>query len=144
MQQINFEDVLSKILEKDSRYDREAYIFLRDALEFTQKAISKANKGKTGHISGQQLLNGIREYALAMFGPMALTVLEEWGVRKCEDFGNMVFSMVENGLLHKTEKDSPDDFKNVFTFEEAFRDPFIPSSKKTGASGTQPRELEKN
>ena len=144
MQQINFEDVLSKILEKDSRYDREAYIFLRDALEFTQKAISKASKGKTGHISGQQLLNGIREYALAMFGPMALTVLDEWGVRKCEDFGNMVFSMVENGLLHKTEKDSPDDFKNVFTFEEAFRDPFIPSSKKPGASGTQPRELEKN
>ena len=144
MQQINFDDVLNKILLEDSRYDREAYNFLRDALEFTQKSISKANKGKVGHISGQQLLNGIREFALAMFGPMTITVFEEWGVRNCEDFGNMVFAMVANGLLHKTEKDSPEDFKNVFTFEEAFRAPFIPSNKTAESSGTKPREVEKN
>jgi uncharacterized repeat protein (TIGR04138 family) len=129
MQQLNFEDILDRIVENDKRYSRDAYIFLREALEFTQKAISKANKNQVRHITGQELLNGIREYALAVFGPMAQTVLGEWGVQSCEDFGQMVFVMVENNLLRKTDTDSLEDFKCGYTFDEAFRKPFLPSKR---------------
>lgn len=131
MQQLNFEDILDRIVETDKRYSRDAYIFLREALEFTQKAISKANKNQVRHITGQELLNGIREYALAVFGPMSKSVLEEWGIRTCEDFGNMVFLMVENNLLRKTEQDTLEDFKTGYDFEDAFRKPFLPSVKRT-------------
>lgn len=144
MQENNFEDVLNKILREDSRYGRDAYIFLREALEFAQKAISKANKQNVRHISGQELLNGIREYALAMFGPMTLTVFNEWGIKTCEDFGQMVFAMVENNLLRKSDNDSPDDFKNGYDFDEAFRIPFLPSSKKDSAIPEAQTEVEKN
>jgi uncharacterized repeat protein (TIGR04138 family) len=166
MQQINFNDGVMKILEKDSRYAREAYEFLREALEFTQKALNRSSKTKLremrsaaqllaqpeqlgkseeNHISGQELLNGIREYALAMFGPMTLSVFDQWGLRNCADFGNMVFLMVENGLLRKTEKDSPEDFRSGYDFEQAFREPFLPENKKKGtvAGERQATEVEK-
>jgi uncharacterized repeat protein (TIGR04138 family) len=129
MQQLNFEDVLNKMVEQNPSYHRDAYLFLREALEFTQKAVGKANKNQVRHITGQELLNGIREYALALYGPMAGTVLEEWGIRSCEDFGKMVFLMVENSLLRKTDEDRPEDFKNGYSFEEAFRKPFLPAGK---------------
>ena len=115
------------MVEENPRYHRDAYLFLREALEFTQKAVSKASRKQVRHISGQELLGGIRDYALAVYGPMAITVLEEWGVSSCEDFGNMVFLMVEKGLLHKTEQDSLEDFKKGYSFEEAFRQPFRPA-----------------
>ena len=133
MQQLNFEDVLNKMVEQNPRYHRDAYLFLREALEFTQKAIGKSNKNQVRHITGQELLNGIREYALAVFGPMTTTVLEEWGIKSCEDFGNMVFQMIENNLLRKTDQDRPEDFKNGYSFEEAFRKPFLPSAKAPAA-----------
>ncbi len=126
MHQLNFDDVLDKMVEQNPRYRRDAYLFLREALEFTQKAISKANKNQVRHITGGELLNGIREYALALYGPMAVTLLEEWGITSCEDFGHMVFLMVENNLLRKTEQDSLEDFKKGYSFEEAFRKPFRP------------------
>jgi uncharacterized repeat protein (TIGR04138 family) len=129
MHQLNFDDVLDKIVEQDLRYRRDAYVFLREALEFTQKTISKANKNQVRHITGRELLSGIREYALALYGPMSLTVLTEWGIHSCEDFGSMVFVMVENNLLRKTEEDSVDDFKKGYNFDEAFRQPFRPSQK---------------
>ena len=129
MHQLNFDDVLDRMVEQNPRYRRDAYLFLREALEFTQKAISKTNRNLVRHITGQELLNGIREYALALYGPMTITVLEEWGITACEDFGNMVFLMVENNLLRKTEQDSPDDFKKGYSFDEAFRQPFRPARK---------------
>jgi uncharacterized repeat protein (TIGR04138 family) len=145
MQPLNFDDVLTRIVEIDPRYHRDAYMFLRDSLEFTQKFIGKTNKNQVRHISGRELLNGIREYALITFGPMTATVLEEWGIRSCEDFGNMVFLMVENNLLRKQEQDSPADFKNAYTFDQAFREPFLPTSKRAVPSApAQPTEVEKN
>lgn len=129
MQQFNFEDVLNKMVEQNPRYHRDAYFFLREALEFTQKSVSKANRNQVRHITGQELLNGIREYALALYGPMAITVLEQWGITSCEDFGNMVFLMVDHGLLRKTEQDNPGDFKNGYSFDAAFREPFRPPNK---------------
>ncbi len=144
MQPLNFDDVLSKIVESDPRYHRDAYAFLRDALEFTQKVVSKANKNQVRHISGRELLSGIREYALLTYGPMTITVFEEWGIRSCEDFGNMVFLMVENNLLRKQDQDSPQDFKNGYAFDDAFRQPFLPSNKQKLQVAVEPSEVGKN
>ena len=129
MHEVNFEEILTKIVEKDPRYQREGYFFLREALDHTQKMVGKSKKDEIRHVSGQELLSGIREYGLSQFGPMTLTVLEEWGIRSCEDFGEMVFNMVTNNLLAKTDKDSRDDFKDGYNFEDAFRKPFLPQSK---------------
>ncbi len=129
MQEVNFNEALDVILAKDSRYTRDAYHFLREALDFTQKLISKENKGAVRHVTGQELLDGIRQFALQQFGPMTMTVFEEWGVTNCRDFGEMVFNMVENSLLAKTEKDSREDFQDGYDFTEAFRKPFWPDSR---------------
>jgi len=126
MDGINFEEELERILAKDQRYAREAYVFVREALDHTQKM---GGKPAPRHVSGQQLLAGARDYALQQYGPMALTVLHEWGIRRCEDIGELVFNMVENSLLAKTDEDSRDDFKGGYDFEEAFRQPFLPASR---------------
>lgn len=82
------------------------------------------------HVSGQELLKGIREYALGQFGPMAMTVLDDWGIHTCRDFGEIVFNMVEIGLLAKTDADTRSDFDGGYEFVEAFRNPFLPSHKQ--------------
>ncbi len=129
MQEVTFEEALDQILAADPRYHREAYVFLREALDFTQKIVGKESSGKIRHVTGQELLDGIRQFALTQFGPMTATVFEEWGIVKCQDFGNIVFNMVETRLLAKTEKDSREDFRDGYTFEDAFRKPFLPASK---------------
>ena len=129
MQEINFDEAVELVLAKDPRYTREAYTFVREALDFTQKLIGKETHGQIRHVSGQELLDGIRQFALQQFGPMTVTVLEEWGVRNCRDFGEIVFNMVEIGLLAKTDKDSRDDFRSGYDFADAFRKPFWPESK---------------
>jgi uncharacterized repeat protein (TIGR04138 family) len=126
MQTVSFEEVLDKIVAADPRYSREAYHFIREALDYTQKKIVRAPKDEFRHVTGQQLLEGIRAYALEQFGPRTITVLEEWGIRNAEAFGDLVFNMVESSLLAKTEHDTRDDFKNSYEFEEAFRKPFLP------------------
>jgi uncharacterized repeat protein (TIGR04138 family) len=130
MHEATFEEGLDLILAKDSRYHRDAYLFIREALDYTQKAIIRENRGQLRHVSGQELLGGIREFALEQFGPMTMTVLEEWGIRKCEDFGELVFNMVEVGLLAKTEKDSRADFQNSYNFFDAFRKPYLPKTEQ--------------
>src|SRR6266480_6145043 len=130
MQAASFEEAIEQIAAQDLRYHREAYFFLREALDHTQKGTGKLpKKNEVRHVSGQELLNGIREYALQQFGPMTVTVLEAWGVKCCEDFGELVFNMVETRLLAKTERDSRDDFKNGYDFLQAFRKPYLPSRK---------------
>ena len=129
MYEATFEEGLEQILAKDPRYHRDAYLFVREALDHTQKAIVKENRGQPRHVTGQELLGGIREFALAQFGPMTLTVFEEWGIRHCRDFGEIVFNMVEASLLAKTEKDSRADFADGYDFTEAFRNPFLPSAR---------------
>ena len=129
MQEVSFEEVLDQMLAKDSRYSRDAYHFVKDALDHTQKLVNKNSQGKLRHVSGQELLEGIRDYAISEFGPMALTVFEEWGIRNCQDFGEIVFNMVESKLLAKTEQDSRDDFMKGYDFDETFRKPFLPLQK---------------
>ena len=128
MQAASFEEAIEQIAAQDRRYHREAYFFLREALDHTQKMTGKLpKKNEVRHVSGQELLGGIREYALHQFGPMTSTVLEVWGIKCCEDFGEIVFNMVENKLLAKTEQDSREDFRNGYDFHDAFRKPFLPS-----------------
>jgi uncharacterized repeat protein (TIGR04138 family) len=131
MQEINFDEVLEQILAKDTRYKRDAYLFVREALDFTQKLVVKENSGQLRHISGQELLEGIRQYALTHFGPMVTTVFEEWGIHGTRDFGEVVFNMVETGLLAKTEKDSREDFDGAYDFHDAFRKPFLPAKARS-------------
>jgi uncharacterized repeat protein (TIGR04138 family) len=128
MQSLNFEEVLQRIVEHDPRYRREAYLLLREALDYTQKRLGESKRPEPRHVTGQELLSGIRDHVLAEFGPMAKTVLAEWGVHTCEDFGEMVFNMVDHGLLSKTDADSRGDFKGGFDFEDAFAKPFRPRS----------------
>jgi len=153
MNTANFDEALEQITQKDPRYHRDAYLFVREALDHTQKLVSKTGKGdarqsgdeeaepKVRHVSGQELLEGIRAYALEQFGPMTLTVLSEWGVNRCEDFGEIVFNMVENHLLAKTKKDSREDFKGGYSFIAAFQQPFLPKERQpTTPSEPKPTE----
>jgi len=137
MQEVSFEKAIDLILAKDPRFQREAYSFVKEALDHTQKAIKKQNRGRVRHVSGQELLEGIREFALAQYGPMAITLLEEWGIHNSRDFGEIVFNMVDVGWLAKTDKDSRADFEGGYDLFEAFRKPFLPSSKQA----PQPRQL---
>ena len=136
MQEINFDEAVELVLARDSRYPREAYVFVREALDYTQKLAGKETRGAIRHVSGQELLDGIRQFALNQFGPMTVTVFEEWGVRNCRDFGEIVFNMVESSLLARTEKDTRDDFQNGYDFTETFRKPFWPAQKSN--SETKP------
>jgi len=129
MQEVIFDEALEQILARDTRFHRDAYHFLREALDFTQRNQPREPRGKIRHVTGQELLDGIRRYALEQFGPMAITVLEEWGIRRCEDFGDMVFNMVEARLLAKTDQDSRDDFRGGYDFAEAFKKPFLPAAR---------------
>ena len=142
MQPIHFEEVVEGIVKRDARYHRDAYHFLRDALDFTQSLINRKSrrspKKRSGtqvvadepkHVSGPELMLGVREYALEQYGPMATTLFEEWGIRRTRDFGEIVFNMVREGLLSKTETDRLEDFDDVYDFSTAFRDPFLPGSK---------------
>lgn len=133
MQTVNFEETIDRILTDDQRFQRDAYVFVREGLDFTQKNIAKNKKDDGKHVSGQQLLEGIRDYALDQYGPMTFAVLQEWGINRCEDVGEIVFNMVKSGLLKKTDKDTPDDFKGGYDFHETFRAPYLPSKKSAPA-----------
>ncbi len=126
MQKIGFAEALDSIVAGDPRYERDAYVFLRDALDYTTKQQKKAKGASVRHVAGPELLEGVRKYALKEFGPMVVTVLSYWGIRKTEDLGNMVFNLIGAGIFGKTEEDSIEDFKNVFNFDEAFMKPFQP------------------
>jgi uncharacterized repeat protein (TIGR04138 family) len=112
---IDFFKVVEEIMAKDPRYKVEAYDFVMAALNYTQSKLDKPR-----HVSGRELLEGVREYSLELFGLMTRTVFENWGVRRTEDFGSIVFNMVDAGLLAKTENDSIEDFNNGYDFKEAF------------------------
>ncbi len=129
MHETSFEDKLDRILAKDARYPRDAYLFVREALDHARKLVGRDARRHVQHVTGQELLAGIREYALAQFGPMAPTVFAEWGVHNCRDFGEIVFNMVDIGLLAKTDRDSRADFLDGYDFNEAFCKPFLPGPK---------------
>ena len=134
MKESQYQQKLAEILEKDQRYAADAYMFVAEAVSYTTKRgktdSPAADNGKGRHISGGELLDGIRAYALEQFGPLALDVFLDWGVDRTEDFGNIVFNLVENGLLGASDEDSVDDFKDGYDFRKAFLQPFLPPAGK--------------
>ena len=134
MQKIGFAEALESIVANDPRYHRDGYVFLRDALDFTTKQQKKIKGVSVRHVSGPELLDGVRQYALKEFGPMVMTVFDSWGIRSCQDIGHMVFNLIGAGVFGKTEEDSIEDFKNVFDFEEAFVRPFAPAKPESEKS----------
>ncbi len=110
-------DDFSDILKKDARYDRRAYDFLL-------RVIAEASASAKGHVTGQELLTFFRDLALDAYGPLAYTVLVDWGLTCCEDVGEIVFNLVESKRIGKTDQDSPADFLGGFDFKEEFLGPF--------------------
>ena len=127
-----FAQAVEEIIQRDTRYDRAAYAFVRDALDCTVKHRGKLNGEMREHVTGQELLAGLRQFALQQFGPMVPTVFEHWGIQSTYDIGCIVFNLIGAGIFGKTERDSLDDFRDVFCFQEAFVKPFRPGSR-TGA-----------
>lgn len=124
----NFHEVIQLIQKDDTRYATGAYTFMRQALDFTLARIRAEEKGtQHRHVTGEELCHGIRDFAIEQYGPMAMTLLEHWGIHRTEDFGQIVFNLVEFGVFGKTETDSLEDFKTVYDFREAFVEPFLPS-----------------
>ncbi len=143
----DFAEVIQEICDADDRYSNECYTFVREGLDHTLKYLKRAGVGPKSHVTGGELLDGLREYALSEFGPMTKSVLNEWGIKKCEDFGEVVFNLVKHGVLGKTDTDSLNDFKGGFSFHEAFVKPFRPigsATELTPASATRPRAPRKN
>ena len=108
-------DAVGAILARDSRYGREAYSFVMAALQHTVEKLEERR-----HVTGQELLSGIRELGRERFGMMAPAVFRAWGIRKTDDFGRVVFNLVEAKVLSKREEDSVEDFRDGFDFGSAF------------------------
>src|ERR1044072_3375087 len=104
MEKIGYAEPLDSIVRSHPRYQRDAYVFLRDGLDFTTKQQKKAKGASIRHVSGPELLEGVRQYALKEFGPMVMTVFDSWGVHSSEDIGNMVFNLINAGIFGKTDR----------------------------------------
>ena len=128
----DFNEIINIIRKSDTRYARGAYYFLRQALDLSISEMRKQGKlSRSSHLTGQQLLEGIRLFALEQYGPMARSVLEYWGIKNCRDFGNIVFNLVDSQVLGKTEEDCPEDFDDGYDFTTAFDAPYKPSPRKS-------------
>ena len=110
-----FISILEAIQSKDPRYKEDSYLFVMEALTFTQKKLKTPK-----HVTGEEMLDGMRELLLQKFGPMTLMVLKYWGIETTEDFGNIVFNLVDGKVLSKTEEDDISKFKNFYNFQEVF------------------------
>ena len=133
-----FPEAVARICARDGRYAPEAFIFLNEGLLQTLKQVQEKEK-KPRQISGAELAAGLRKHALAQFGPLALTVLNRWGVRTTRDFGEIVFLLLEAGLLGKTEEDKLEDFDDLYDFDAAFRAPFRPKPRRRAPKTSAPK-----
>lgn len=114
--QSNFEEKLRAVTARDPRYPVSAYRFIYEGLDYTVK-----NIGCKRHVTGRELAEGLRNLAIEQFGGLALLVLGQWNIGKTSDFGNMVFNLVEAGLMSRSDSDSPEDFTDVYDFARTFR-----------------------
>ncbi len=129
MQDLEFDDIVELICKEDPRFDRRAYAFIRQGLDHAVKELKKRDSDRAGrslHVTGPELLDGLRAFALDQFGPLAVTVLGGWGITRCADFGDIVFSLIDYNVFSKTENDRREDFSEVFDFDDAFVKPFLP------------------
>ena len=125
---------LAELLRRDRRYHRNAYFFVFEALRYAQEQLGLGqitvnddpSLEEQRHVTGQQLCEAIRRYAVEQYGMLAKSVLNDWGVRSTGDFGEIVFNLIEIGQMKKTDTDRREDFENVFDFDDGLRDAFLP------------------
>src|SRR5919204_52705 len=121
---------LAEVVQRDARFAYEAYEFVFLALSHTQKLLGRVPAddgsipGAQYHVSGRELVHGIRDLALREFGLMARIVLRMWGINRTADFGDIVFNLVEENLMSKTDQDSRADFRDVYDLDRALVDDF--------------------
>ena len=130
MKALQFEQAVESIFKRDRRYDPLAYLFLKEALDFTLKRAADSNDGEGRHVSGIELCIGFRDLAIQQFGPMSGTLMTEWGLRDTSDIGEIVFHLIEEQMFGKQDSDTREDFASVYDFDEAFVTPFQPKRKR--------------
>lgn len=133
MPELDVNAIISLIRKEDTRFDRPAYTFVRDGLEHAVKELKKRDSARakvSRHVTGRELSEGLRAYALEQYGPLAKTVLNSWGLYETIHFGDIVYNLIEYNVFSKTESDSKEDFVDVFTFDEAFVTPFLPQVRR--------------
>ena len=108
------------LLRRERRYAPEAYDFLYEALDWTLQHVVGGPPEPEKHVTGKELLEGIRQLALNKFGLLARAVFEQWGIHKTDDWGQIVFNLIDFDLLGRNESDSPEDFVDVYRFDEVF------------------------
>lgn len=125
MQPIQLDSAIASIIKVDDRFQPGAFFLVREALDFTVERLAQENEGEKRHVTGRELLAGFRDYALQEYGPMAATLLDDWGITRCRNVGEIVFLFIEHGVFGKQDSDSLDDFSEIYTFDEAFVKPFV-------------------
>ena len=121
--QSSLDQKVREVAARDGRYNVGAYHFIYEALTHTLKIMDRK-----GHVTGKELLEGIRDLALEQFGGLAVMVFDNWGIRGTRDFGNIVFNLVEAELMGKTQADNLEDFDDVYEFRRVFTIDAVPRS----------------
>ncbi len=129
-----FQIAVHEACRRDARYASQAYAFLCEALEHTAVKLNR-QEGESRHVSGQELMQGWREFALQEFGPMAWFVMDDWGVTSSEAVGAMVYNFIDIGYFRKNETDSIEDFSDGVDMREALTRPFDPARPAGGGAG---------
>jgi uncharacterized repeat protein (TIGR04138 family) len=127
-----FHPGLAEVVRNDPRYAYEAYEFVFYALHHTQKLLGREQPAEADaspgepqhHVSGPELLDGVRDLALREFGRMARTVFRLWGIERTDDFGEIVFNLIDAGMMSKTPADSRADFQGVYCLDRALVEGF--------------------
>lgn len=115
-------------VSRKTKYPTDAFYFVRRGLDYTVRRINDGNtdgEETHRHVSCRNLCMGLRDYGLEQYGLMAQTVLKRWNITSCEDFGHIVFAMVDAELIRKSDEDKLKDFQNVFSFDEAYNPPIV-------------------
>jgi uncharacterized repeat protein (TIGR04138 family) len=123
---------IADLLERDPRFKLEAYQFIREALAYAHDVLRLHESGEIGasaghprHITGQQLCEACRLYAIEQYGYLAKLVLNSWGLYETSDFGEIVYNLIEIEQMRKSENDQKEDFENAFSFEDGFEPQFV-------------------
>ena len=127
MTSITFGEAVRRSIQKDPRYHPAAYELVRDALHMAAKKF-RDEHAEDQHVSGQELLAGFRDHVLSEYGPMSNIILDQWGLQRGEDVGNIVYNLIECGYFGKNDGDSLEDFSGGYDFALAFSTPFLPAS----------------
>lgn len=133
MPELDVNEIITLIRKEDPRFDRLAYAFVRDGLEHAVKELKKSDAVRakvSRHVTGRELSQGLRTYALEQFGPLTKTVLNSWGIHETIHFGDIVYNLIEYNVFSKTEEDRREDFADVYGFDEAFVAPFLPQARR--------------